>query len=209
MSLRRALLAVGLSALPTGATWAQPTPAADPIADLLRQGPADPAEPDTAAAGPRIDPNPPPPPARPYVRPPAPTLSRPVQIEETGRSPDAPPSPADAAYDDRLKASAASARTFQGPMDGGWTLSGGGRDLYAFQLIDRGGVVEGAWRDLRRPGALDGSGFVDAISRADAAVTFRFSGGAVAVLRPQGGGWSGELTEGGRTEPVSLVRRRP
>lgn len=194
MRLRGALLAIMGAALAQPGS-AQQTPAADPIGDLLR---------------PRTgDPDPPPPEARAYVRRPAPTLSRPVFVNETGRNPDAPPSPAERAYDDRLKSSAASARGFQGPMDGGWTLSGGGRDLYAFQLIDRNGVVEGAWRDLRRTGALDGSGFIDAVERTGADVTFRFSGGAVAVLREAGGRWSGELTEGGRTEAVSLVRRNP
>ena len=209
MRLAGAALAIGLAALGP-CTWAQQPPVADPIGDLLRQRAVDPGEPDTAATGARVDPDPPAPPGvRASVRPPAPTLSRPVHVDETGRSPDAPPSPAQAAYDDRLKSSAASARGFHGPMDGGWTLSGGGRDLYAFQLIDRNGVVEGAWRDLRRPGALEGSGFIDAVERTGADVTFRFSGGAVAVLRDAGGRWTGELTEGGRTQAVSLVRRNP
>jgi hypothetical protein len=208
MRLRGALVAAGMAAL-AQPTWAQQPPAADPIGDLLRQR-ADPSEPDTAARGARVDPDPPPPPVpNAYVRPPAPVLTRPVYVNETGRNPDAPPSPAEAAYDSRLKSSAVSAQGFQGPMDGGWTLSGGGRELYALQLIDRNGVVEGAWRDLRRPGALDGSGFIDAVERAGADVTFRLSGGAVAVLRAQGGGWAGQLTEGGRSEAVSLARRNP
>lgn len=190
------------------AAFAQ-APATDPIGDLLRQRAADPEEPDTAAAGnSRVDPDPAPA-VRTYVRPAAPVLTKPVYVNETGKNPDAPPSPADVAYDSRLKASAASARGFQGPMDGGWTLQAGGRDVYSLQLIDRNGVVEGAWRDLRRSGALDGSGFVDAVERVGGDVTFRFADGAVAVLRPAGDRWTGELTEAGRTEGATLVRRNP
>ncbi|MBL8554442.1 MAG: hypothetical protein JNL41_09205 [Phenylobacterium sp.] len=196
-----------LAATPAPAQTAAPV--ADPIGDLLRQRAIDPEEPDTAAAGnSRVDPDPVPG-VRSYVRPPAPVLTRPVYVDETGRNPDAPPSPADVAYDSRLKASAASARGFQGPMDGGWTLSVGGRDRYALQLIDRNGVVEGAWRDLRRAGALEGSGFIDAVERAGVDVTFRFAGGAVAVLHAAGERWTGDLTEGGRTEAATLAKRVP
>ncbi|MBX3483926.1 hypothetical protein [Phenylobacterium sp.] len=200
-------LAVALAATPAPAQTA--APAADPIGELLRQRAVDPEEPDTAAAGnSRVDPDPVPA-VRSYARPRAPMLTRPVYVDETGRNPDAPPSPADLAYDSRLKASAASARGFQGPMDGGWTLSAGGRDVYALQLIDRNGVVEGAWRDLRRAGALEGSGFIDVLDRVGADVTFRFGDGTVAVLRPAGDRWTGELTEAGRTEAATLTRRAP
>jgi hypothetical protein len=203
------MAAAVLAAAPALAQDPPAAPATDPIGDLLRQRAVDPEEPDTAAAGnSRVDPDPAPT-APSHVRPPAPVLTKPVYVDETGKNPDAPPSPADVAYDSRLKASAASARGFQGPMDGGWTLSAGGRELYALQLIDRNGVVEGAWRDLRRAGALDGSGFIDVLDRAGADVTFRFADGAVAVLHPAGDRWTGELTEHGRTEAASLVRRAP
>lgn len=208
---RAGALIAGVVALAAAAAHAQapaaPTPG-DPIGDLLRQRAIDPEEPDTATAGGRVDPDPVAPP-RAYVRPPPPTLTRPVYLNETGRNPDAPPSPADLAYDGRVKASAASAQGFRGPMDGGWTLSAGGRDLYAVQLVDQNGMVEGAWRDLRRPGALDGSGFIDGVERAGGDVTLRFGDGAMAVLRPAGDRWTGELTEGGRREAASLVRRAP
>jgi hypothetical protein len=115
----------------------------------------------------------------------------------------------DLALDSRIRASSASVQRFQGPLDGGWTLSAGAADLYALQLADRGNApVEGAWRDLRRPGALDASGFIDEIERTDADLTLRFAGGRVAVLHGGGDGrWSGELTEGGQTRAVTLRRR--
>lgn len=139
---------------------------------------------------------------------PRPSSGRPVFIHETGRTPDGPASAADLAYDGRLRTSAASARGFQGPLEGGWTLSAGGRDLFALQLVDRAGGVEGAWRDLRRPGALDASGLVEPAERTGGDLVFRFAG-AVLVLRPAEGGWSGELTEAGRTEAARLLRRAP
>jgi hypothetical protein len=210
MRVRLAWIAMGLAALAGAPAHAQPTP--DPIDALLRPPPkdVDAEEPDTAATGSAVEAEPELPTApRPYVPPPRSTLTAPVFVQETGKNPDAPPSPAEAAYDSRLRSSAASVQGFQGPMDGGWTLSAGGRALYALQLIDRNGSVEGAWRDLRRAGALDASGFLDAVQRTGADVTFRFSQTTVAVLRPEGGRWAGQLTEAGRTEAVSLTRRVP
>lgn len=131
-----------------------------------------------------------------------------MHVDETGRSPDGPPSAEDEAYDSRIRSSAAAARAFQGPLDGGWTLIGGGRELYILQLADRDGVVEGAWRDPRRPGALDASGYLDVADRSDGSLVLSFTG-AFAVLRLVDGRWSGQLTEGERTERVTLVRRVP
>jgi hypothetical protein len=54
---------------------------------------------------------------------------------------------------------------------------------------------------------------VDSIQRSGADVILRFAaGGADAVtatLHATYGAWTGELTEGGRTRPVILLRRRP
>ncbi|MBL8772438.1 MAG: hypothetical protein JNK30_13735 [Phenylobacterium sp.] len=186
MTLRASILALAMGGLWAPAA-AQPSSAADPIGEILGQRAIEPEEP----------------------RAPAPRLTRPVMLHETGRSPDAPPSPADVAYDSRLKSSAASAQGFQGRLEGAWTLSAGGREAYAVQLVDRNGSVEGAWRDLRRPGALDGSGYIEAVERAGEDVILRLPGGTVATLRPQGDRYSGELTERGRTEPATLARRTP
>lgn len=139
---------------------------------------------------------------------PRPSQGKPVFIHETGRTSDGPGTAADLAYDGRLRMSASSARSFRGPMEGGWTLAAGGRDVFALQLVDRAGLLEGAWRDLRRPGALDASGFIDAAERTGADLILRFSG-AVLVLRPAESAWAGELTEAGRTETARLTRRGP
>lgn len=206
--MRRApgLIAMTLLALAASPADAQPPPA-DPIDALLRQKPIDAEEPDVAGPDPS---DPAPLTARPLPYVPArPILTQPVFLNEVGKSPDGPPTPADQAYDARLRSSAAAVRSFQGPMEGGWTLSIGGRETYALQLIDRDGWVDGAWRDLRRPGALEGSGFIEEVRRAGGDLTFRFAEGIVAVLRPSQGRWTGQLTEGGRSEPATMVRRAP
>lgn len=186
---RAPILAVALALAAAAPALAQP---ADPIGDLL-----------SGVEAPEAAPPPAPPPR------PAPTT--PVHVDETGRSAEPPPTVADLAYDSRLRASSASVQGFQGPLDGGWTLASADAELYAFQLVDRNGAVEGAWRDLRRKGALDASGFIDQVERVGGDVTFRFAGGArVAVLRAlEDGRWTGELTEGERRLAVSLRRRGP
>lgn len=132
--------------------------------------------------------------------------STPVHIEETGRSPEGPPTTADLAYDNRLRASMAATQSFAGPMDGGWTLSAGGRDLYVFQLTDRNGAVQGAWRDPRRPGALDASGLIDQIELTDTGLTVRIGDRIVALQADVEGRWKGDLSEDGRTVAVILRR---
>lgn len=209
MKLSAALVAValaGVSALPAAAQAP-----ADPIGDILRQRASaiDPEEPDTAAAGSKVQDEPSlPAPPRPYVPSTRPALTTPVRIEETGKAPDGPPTAADLAYDSRIRSAMASAQAFQGPMAGAWTLTGGGRELYALQLNDKNGVVDGAWRDLRRAGALDGSGFIDAVERTEGGVVVRI-GERVVTLHPDTGGWTGELAESGHSEAVSLRRRNP
>jgi hypothetical protein len=199
-------MAAVVLALGAAPALAQPAPA-DPIDALLRQKAVE-EEPDVAATGSSaVDPDPLPP-AQPQAYVPArPILTEPVFLHEVGKAPDGPPTAADQAYDSRLRSSAAAVRGFQGPMEGAWTLSAGGRAVYALQLVDRGGYVDGAWRDLRRTGALDGSGFIDEVQRAGGDVTIRFAAGIMAVLRARDGQWTGRLTEGGRTETVTLVRR--
>lgn len=206
---RGGLIAAVLWALSAAPALAQPAPPADAIDALLRQKAVDPDEPETAATGSRVDPEPAlPAQPQPYV-PPRPLLTEPVFIHETGKSPDGPPTAADQAYDSRLRSSAAAVRGFQGPMEGAWTLSADGRALYALQLVDRAGFVDGSWRDLRRPGALEGSGYIDDVQRTGGDIIIRFATGIVAVLRSGGGQWTGQLTEGGRTEAATLARRAP
>jgi len=202
MNARAGLIAAICAALAAAPAFAQPPSeddqAEDAIDRLLREvDPEAPAE---------VEPDETPTRPQPYI-PSRRILTEPVFIHETGKSPDGPPSADAAAYDSRLRASAATVRSFQGPMEGAWTLSVGGRDLYAFQLVDRGGWIDGAWRDLRRTGALDGSGFIEGVPRTTGDLTFRLSDQVVAVLRPAEGRWTGQLTEGGRSEAATLVRR--
>jgi hypothetical protein len=124
---------------------------------------------------------------------------------EVGRSPGGPPTEADQAYDNRLRDSLLAAQGLRGPMDGGWSLMAGEREVYVLELADRSGEVQGAWRDPRRPGV---SGFVDAVDRSAEAVVLRFAS-AVVTLRSAGGRWTGELREGERVQPVTLRRRGP
>jgi hypothetical protein len=204
---------VALAGSPAAAQAPAQTPSqADAIDTLLRKPlPRDgvPDEPDTASGGAAIEADPlVPVTPQPYRAPYRTTLTKPVNIQETGKTADAPPSAADAAYDDRIRASAAAERGFRGPMDGGWTLSTPDRELYAFELADRNGAVEGAWRDLRRAGALDASGFIDAVERAGGDLTLHVLQDVIVVLHDRGDGrWSGELTEGGRSQAVNLRRR--
>ncbi|MFN3583467.1 hypothetical protein [Phenylobacterium sp.] len=170
-------------------------PAVDPIGALLAQAP--PPDEEAAATG-----------AAPVQAPPA---GAPVTVTPEAPRPYIPPQDgalSGVAYDSRIRASMVSAQGFQGPLDGGWTLTSPEGPLYAFQLVDRGtGAVEGAWRDLRRPGALDASGFVDAVEQLGGEVVLRFDGGRVATLRSGGDGrWSGELDEAGARRAVTLAR---
>lgn len=150
-----------------------------------------------------------PPPAAPAASAPAPAAPVVEQVDPTEATPLVAPAPplAGPAYESRIRASLVSAQSFQGPLDGGWRLAGPSGPLYDLQLVDRSsGAVEGAWRDLRRPGALTASGLVEAVEREGEAVRLRFDGGKVAVLRPRAnGGWAGDLDG----QAVTLARRAP
>lgn len=195
----------------------------DPIGDILGRMTPEMEEPDLASQPARLDPDPEvalpaapipysqinpgaaaayrPTPYRPS------TAGVPTRLEETGTRPDGPPTIRDLAYESRLRASFASAQGFQGPMDGGWVLvDGAGRELYRLQLADRGrGVVEGAWRDPRRPGQPDASGFIDQIERTGAATVLRFEG-VTATFQGAGPALSGQIEQGGRREGATLRR---
>lgn len=114
---------------------------------------------------------------------------------------------ADAAYDERLRSAMASAAAFQGPMEGAWALNAGTRELFLLQLADRNGVVEGAWRDPRRPGALEGSGLIEQVERTSTGLGFRIGDQAIALNGNSEGRWTGELTRAGGAEAVTLRRR--
>ncbi|PVM73843.1 hypothetical protein [Caulobacter radicis] len=183
-----------------------PTPAAaDPLADLIAaSGPQTTDEEDEA------------PPTAPAPRH-KPTIL-PIPAPETA-VPSAPGAPmsVEQAYELRVKGSIAAAQGLQGPLDGGWILRGGdGVALYSLQIADPAGgygPVEGAWRDLRRPGAVGSTGLIDSIERTyDGGAAVRFMpragvGSTLALNVGPDGSWSGRLTEDGAA-PTSVAIER-
>ncbi len=149
-----------------------------------------------------------------YTPPPRrPQLTAPVHIDEIGKTPEAPLSITDLNYEARLMASFNSAQGMQGPLDGAWSLSGAEGALYELQMVDTGsGGLEGAWRDPRRRGAVDASGFIDSISRVGGQMTLRITPrfGAEPTLillsAAPDGTWTGELNERGQHRAVTLKR---
>lgn len=199
-------VAGALALSPAAYAAAQETPTDDAIGDIL-EAPAAPASapvPQTAEPAPATA-APPPPASAPDAKP--------VYVDEVGRTPDGPPTLADRTYEARLRASFASAQGLQGPLDGRWTLSVADEDLYALQLVDKGGSnLEGAWRDVHRAGAVQGSGFLAEIARVGSSLTFRFQPNAdgpalnASLAATQDGRWTGELTDGASRRTVVMRR---
>ena len=121
------------------------------------------------------------------------------------------------AYELRVKGSIAAAQGLQGPLDGGWILRGAdGTALYSLQIDDPAGgsgPVEGAWRDLRRPGAVGSTGLIDSIERTyDGGAAVRFMaragvGSTLALSAGPDGAWSGRLSEDGAAPAVVGIER--
>jgi hypothetical protein len=133
------------------------------------------------------------------------------RVDAPGKLPEPPPSVPDLAYDARLLSSAASAESFQGPLDGGWVLGAQGEgDLYALQLTDKRDHLEGAWRDLRRPGDPAASGFLDEVRRSPAGLSLRFTPqGQGPVTVALGPNLRGQAEQDGRRRAVALRRSPP
>lgn len=176
------------------------TDAVDPLADLItRSGPQTTDEEEPAAQAPL-------PPHRPTILP-IPAPEPPAGTAGGGSIAEA--------YDLRIKGSILAAQGLQGPLDGNWTLaSPDGTTLYALQIVDPAGGyggLEGAWRDVRRPGAVGSTGLIDVVDRSSGELVARFSPRsgqtATVTLRPLGdGGWSGSLNENGVDTPVTVRR---
>jgi len=118
--------------------------------------------------------------------------------------------------DERVGSSFNAAESYQGPLDGSWTLvSSSGQALLAFELVDKPGgqsPLEGVWRDLRRPATPGDIGFVDALIRGPGAlsITLNPTAGSAAVTislhTDPTGAWSGTMRENGADAPVKLRR---
>jgi len=126
------------------------------------------------------------------------------------------PDAGDAALDARIRASAAAAQGFQGPLDGAWTLAAAsGQPLFAFQLVDRAGgrdPLEGVWRDLRHPAAIGDVAAIDTLTRTPDSLTIGFAetpGAPPAQVQLKlgaDGGWTGELRDGAGATAVVMRR---
>jgi hypothetical protein len=138
-----------------------------------------------------------------------------IGVDQTGRTPDGPMSDDGLAFEQRIRQSVAAAEGLQGALDGEWTLYGAdGKVLYVFMFVDPAsgrGPLEAAWRDPRRQRGADDLGVVDSLQRDGAILTLNFVAhpGAPPVvvhLQDAGPGWSGQLTDGGSAQTVSLRR---
>lgn len=195
-----------------------PPPTYDPIGDAIAAAlPPDQTtdqEPDAEPTAPAARPEPAP--YRPTYAAPsrAPLLDKPVMIDETGKSPDGPPTPLDLGYESRIRASVAAAQGLQGPLDGGWTVrSTYGVAVLTLQLVDRGngyGQLEGAWRSLDGP--VSKVGLIDSLDRQPMTLTIRFTktpGNPTVVLTlvpAPDGSWSGEITDEYGVHQVTMRR---
>ncbi|KQV62080.1 MULTISPECIES: hypothetical protein [unclassified Caulobacter] len=118
---------------------------------------------------------------------------------------------AEKVYEMRVRGSIAAAQNLQGPLDGGWRVTGpDGAQIYALQIVDKAGgsgELEGAWRDVRRPGTVGSTGLIEDLRHDGGEVVIRFSpkGGQSSVLTLRQAGetrWSGELAENGASQPI-------
>ena len=201
-----------LGAPPPAAPAPEPAPAPAPTAaPAFPYSPAPappPAERPAVVSLPPAYAPPPPPVSR------RPRLTAPVTVDDYDKTPEAPLNAVELGYESRLRSSFASAQGMQGPMDGAWVLrTRSGETLYSFLLVDKGGgTLEGAWRDPRRRGSPDASGFLVDIQRVGSQVTASFyprpgAGVATLMLNPVSGGeWSGDLLEGRDRTAVTLRR---
>ena len=118
------------------------------------------------------------------------------------------------AWEQRLHAAYDNAEARQGPLDGRWKISSqDGDELFVLVLSDpETGNLVGAWRDLRRGGGADGSGYLSMIERTADGIYVRFTEPGQGVdtvlqLRPTAdAGWGGELTEAGVVRSVVMKR---
>ena len=175
--------------------------AVDPLADLITQSSSQTTDEEPAVQAPA-------PPHKPTILPiPAP---EPPPGSATGG-----PVPLAEAYDLRVKGSILAAQGLQGPLDGGWSIEGpNGATLYTLQIVDKvGGYdgLEGAWRDVRRSGAVGSTGLIDFADRASSGLLVRFSPrpGQLATLDltpSDDRSWSGKLNENGVETAVTARR---
>ena len=189
-------------------------PAIDPLGDLISQtGPQTTDEEEATAPSSR------PPAHKPTLLPipvpesPAPSIAAGEHLVPQGGY-----MPAEQIYEMRVKGSIVAAQGLQGPLDGGWKVTGpDGSTLYTLQIVDPAGgygPVEGAWRDVRRPGSVGSTGLIETVDQTGQNLVVRFSPrpdqSAVLTLSPVGATrWSGSLYEEGASRTVIADREAP
>lgn len=186
--------------------------ALDPLGDLITQtGTTDEEDAQPAAPAPYHKPT-----ILPIPTPEPPSVSFPPEGDHA--VPQGSYVPAERIYELRVKGSIVAAQGLQGPLDGGWKVSDSeGSTLYALQIVDPAGgygPVEGAWRDVRRPGAVGSTGLIESVERSGSDLVVRFSPRAgqstVLTLSPAGSTrWSGNLYEAGANQTVIADREAP
>lgn len=124
-------------------------------------------------------------------------LTQPVTVDAYAGSYEFAPTDIEAAYEQGV--ASAEVRTDQtaGPLDGVWRVSDGSGDpALELVMIDSGaGLAEGGWRSGYRSGAA---------MAADGVLTLEGFGSI--VLERDAATWRGQLTQDGRTRPVTLSR---
>jgi len=120
--------------------------------------------------------------------------------------------------DARVGESFNAAESYQGPLDGAWTLvsASSGQALLAFQLVDKAGgrePLEGVWRDLRHPAVPGDIGFIDGMVRGPTSLVITLNATpntppvTISLTPGPDGAWSGTMRQGAAaTAPVKLRR---
>lgn len=132
-------------------------------------------------------------------------IRAPVSVENYERSYEHAPSRSENAYDAGVDNAERNMDSRMGPLDGRWHLKDDqGRTLMTVSLMDQGEAkpLEGAYRtadSAAEVGPLTGA------ERSAGALTLEMAGGRIA-LSPNGGGWTGTLSQNGRERAVTLVR---
>jgi hypothetical protein len=121
----------------------------------------------------------------------------------------------------KIRAGFEAAQAARGPLEGRWRLAlADGQPLYAFEISDSGGSpdaraaapIEGAWRDLRRPDALDASGVFATVKRESDRLSILFYEGdafqarTISLDAASADLWTGELVTAGAV--LKVVMRR-
>lgn len=119
--------------------------------------------------------------------------------------------------DARVGESYNAAESYQGPLDGSWTLvsATSGQAILAFQLVDKVGgrePLEGVWRDLRHPAVPGDICFIDSLARGPGSLIITLNATpstppvTISLTTGPDGAWTGTMREGSAAAPVKLRR---